>query len=271
MNADCILDLCFAFRFADWNWADSRGPHRSPLHCPFPRDACHKGRKHLISMCVANGKPSVKYLTWGSSSSYSLPCLPQAATALLHFLTAQQGTTCVFGYAICVCVCVCSVVPQRLPLMTFAASVCVFFAVCFFCLVPCVTSLFWVAWWILSLPLACSPPYALKWFKVLLLTLPMSCLAGASIGATAAAAVLLMVSSSCLVVLIVCHGVKWFPSYDSLFPFLYPFSPRPLSPCYLLEIPFTCLCTWHSSSHLGGPPAFCSFSPYTYTVLTAQF
>lgn len=81
-----------------------------------------------------------------------------------------------------------------------------------------------------------------------------------------------------LLLLIVCHGVKWFPSCNAPFPFSPPplFLSLPLSvclsptqDCFLLEIPFTCLCTSHSS-HLGGPPFAVQFELHSFNYSLAS-
>lgn len=199
-----------------------------------------------------------------------LLCPKAAATALLHFLTAQQGV-CVCLLCLCVeccaaassandfCCCLhCLRLRLRLRLLLLLLPC----ALCHFIILSCMMN---------SSPPACSHPSS---------TAPLNgsrcccwlCLR--LVAAVAGASAMRCLRCCCpvngfLLVLIVCHGVKWFPSCDSPFPFsaLPSLSPSPTQHL-LLAIPFTCLCTWHSSSsslHLGGPPAFLQFSLYSFS------
>lgn len=98
MNADCILILDL--------WALLFSVMVLPALPLLLLPCCHKRRKHLISMCVANkckAKPSVKYLTWARQLLLLHLLLLFALLALGNdsFAAFPDSTT---TWHVCVCV-----------------------------------------------------------------------------------------------------------------------------------------------------------------------
>lgn len=142
MNGDCILILdLWALLFL--------GTGRTLLPA---LPSCHKRRKHLISMCVANkckAKPSVKYLTWARQLLLLLLLLlfPLLAQGNDSFAAFPDSTTtwhvCVL--AVCVwCVCVeCHVEASSAnDFCCLCLRVCSFLALCHFIILSCMMNSF---------------------------------------------------------------------------------------------------------------------------------
>lgn len=135
MNADCILILdLWALLFL------GTGRHCFP---PLPLPCCHKRRKHLISMCVANkckAKPSVKYLTWARQLLLLLILLLLCALLAQgndSFAAFPDSTT---TWHVCVwCVCVeCHVEASSAnDFCCLCLRVCSFLALCHFIILSC--------------------------------------------------------------------------------------------------------------------------------------